>query len=219
MSSTGRRRDLVLLSGGLDSTVALAKAVDEKTAACALTINYGQRHLREIEHAREIARHYETPHIQLDLPAWGALMQGHSQLTGGQEPGPSGTCTVVPNRNAVLVSLAVSVAITRKCTHVVFAGHIDDATTYADCRTDFIDAAAHLTQVATEGAVYLSAPFIAMPRRDLVILGRTLGAPLWRSWSCYEGGHLHCGLCGACRSRRTAFSGAGVRDPTIYRAA
>lgn len=212
--------DLVLLSGGLDSTVALTLATEP---ILALSVDYGQRHAREVDAARTIAGWHGAPHAVLDLTGWGRLLTG-SALTDPHVPVPgqeydeaSMALTVVPNRNATFLMAAVGVAMSVGADRVVTAIHSGDHHLYADTTPEFLDAARHTAEVASGGRVTIDAPFVGMTKADIVTIGDQAGAPVWLSWSCYQGGKHHCGACGTCRERREAFILAGVSDPTIYK--
>lgn len=217
--------DLVLLSGGLDSSTLLADAVRSGTASLAVSVAYGQRHIRELRAAHDIAAHYEIEHIVLDLSGWGRLLTG-SALTDASVPVPHGhyahesmKATVVPNRNATMLSAASGVAQARGCARVLTAVHAGDHPIYPDCRPEFIDAIAAATELATDGAVSIAAPFVHRTKTDIARRAGELGVPIGMTWSCYEGhtnGDAHCGRCGTCVERIEALHDAGVPDPTRY---
>jgi 7-cyano-7-deazaguanine synthase len=216
------RRDLVLLSGGLDSTTLLAKAHREGTAAVALSVNYGQRHARELTAATEIAAFYGVDHQVLDMTGWGALLTG-SALTDSAVPVPEGhyaapsmRATIVPNRNATLLCAAAGVAIARHCDVVLTAVHAGDHPIYPDCRPEFIEALSNAVQLGTDNAVRLDAPFVDIDKTAIATLARELDVPIHKTWSCYKGGTRHCGVCGTCVERREAMALAGVNDHTSY---
>lgn len=212
---------LVLLSGGMDSTVALADALANGDTVHTLSVNYGQRHVREIDAARAVAIYYGVPHDILDLSSFGALV--NSSLTSPDMPVPEGaydapsmSATVVPNRNATFLMAAVGIAQSRGADQVVTAVHAGDHPVYPDCRPEFIDAANHTAQAATEGQVTIRAPFVEMSKAAICRYGTRLEAPLHLTWSCYQGRDLHCGRCGTCTERAEAFHLADVPDPTEY---
>lgn len=216
---------MVLLSGGMDSTTALAQVLCQDSAAVALSVDYGQRHVRELDAAHQIAAHFGVQHVALDLSSWGRHLYG-SALTDDAVPVPHGhyaaqsmRATIVPNRNGTLLMAAVGVAIARGCQRVVTAVHAGDHPIYPDCRPEFIAALNNAIALGTQAEVQVEAPFSDRTKTQIVALGSELGAPLDLSWSCYEGGRLHCGRCGACTERREAFAQAGVPDPTAYIAA
>lgn len=215
-------RDLVLLSGGLDSATLLAWHAE--SAALAVSVDYGQRHCRELAAAKDIAAYYGVAHEVVDLSGWGRLLGG-SSLTDPQVAVPHGhytdesmRATVVPNRNATLLMAAAGIAVACDCSRVLTAVHAGDHPIYADCRPDFIDSAARTADLGTDGAVTIEAPFSLLTKTDIARLATELEVPLGLTWSCYEGDQEHCGRCGTCTERREALSGAGVPDPTVYRA-
>lgn len=213
---------VVLLSGGMDSTAALALAVRDADPVLALSVDYGQRHRRELDAAAAIASYYDVPHRVLDMSGWGGMLTG-SALTAdvavphGHYEAPSMAVTVVPNRNATFLMAAAGVAQTIGATEVWTAVHAGDHAVYPDCRPEFIDAADRAASTGTGGAVGIVAPFVRMSKAEIAEMGEQLGAPLGITWSCYEGGAEHCGACGTCVERREAFAAAGVPDFTTYR--
>ena len=124
--------------------------------------------------------------------------------------------TLVPNRNMVLLSVALSWAIAAGATAVAFGAHSGTYSPYPDCRPAFADAMASAARVCHGTPLGFWAPFIRWSKADIVARGAELGVPFGRTWSCYRGGALHCGVCGTCVDRRTAFAEAGVLDPTEY---
>lgn len=213
---------VVLLSGGMDSTAALAWVIAQGCpVVAAVSVNYGQRHVRELEAAAMVAGFYRVPHAILDLSGWGSLL--HSALTANDVPVPDGhytapsmAITVVPNRNATMLMAAVGVAQSFGAVQVVTAVHAGDHAVYADCRPEFIDAADRAAFLGTGQAVHIVAPFVEVSKTDIARLGDALGAPFSLTWSCYKGGDQHCGTCGTCYERREAFINSGVPDPTVY---
>ncbi|HWO60299.1 MAG TPA: 7-cyano-7-deazaguanine synthase QueC [Umezawaea sp.] len=223
-SSTHPFRAVVVLSGGLDSTTLMAHYAALHNELVAVTVDYGQRHRREIESARAVAAHYGARHHVVDLSGFGDLLKG-SALTDGQVEVPDGhyaeasmRATVVPNRNAVLANVAVSVAVAERAAVVALGMHAGDHFVYPDCRPAFLSALDSLVAVANEGfpTPRVEAPFISWSKADIARHGTVLGAPLAGSWSCYKGGDRHCGTCGTCYERREAFRVAELADPTDY---
>jgi 7-cyano-7-deazaguanine synthase len=214
------------LSGGLDSvTLAHALTADGHDVV-ALSFDYGQRHAKELEHAALCAQRLGASHHVVDLRSVGALLTG-SALTDRAVDVPEGhytdasmAATVVPNRNAIMLSVAVGVAVARGAAAVATAVHAGDHAIYPDCRPEFIDAIEHEARVANEGFIAegfrVLAPFLHLAKDEIVRRGAALGVPFDETWSCYLGGELHCGRCGTCVERREAFELAGVHDPTPY---
>jgi 7-cyano-7-deazaguanine synthase len=215
---------VVVLSGGMDSTTLMAHYAALRYRLIAVTVDYGQRHRREIESAKAVAAHYGARHHVVDLSGFGELLTG-SALTDPCVAVPDGhyaeasmRSTVVPNRNAVLVNVAVSVGVTHQAAVVALGMHAGDHFVYPDCRPAFIEAMRQLVSVANEGfpTPQVEAPFMHWSKADIATHGVRLGAPLERSWSCYKGGERHCGTCGTCYERREAFRDAGLSDPIDY---
>lgn len=211
---------LVVLSGGMDSTAALALAASEDTVVEAITFDYRQRHRREIEAAEEVAAEFDVRWNLVKVPL--DTLSPDSALTGGQEV-PHGhyaadnmAITVVPNRNMVFTALAVSRAMTLGADTVMLGVHAGDHAVYADCRSEFIAAMKYATILASDETVQIAAPFVDISKADIARRGWELGAPFHLTWSCYEGGDMHCGRCGTCVERAEAFAEAGNGDPTTY---
>lgn len=207
---------VVALSGGLDSAVLTARYHSRGDRLVTVTLDYGQRHLRETSAAAQIAEHYGAEHILLNVPSFGAALD--SALTRPDVPTLHGDATVVPNRNAVIASLAVGVALSRGAAIVALGMHAGDHAVYPDCRAEFVAALAHLTDVANEGfsPPRIEAPFLDATKADIVMAGVMFGAPLELTYSCYAGGENHCGECGACVERQRAFAVTEVSDPASY---
>ena len=124
--------------------------------------------------------------------------------------------TVVPFRNAILLSVACGVAESAGAEGVVIAAHTGDHTIYPDCREDFMRAMADAMRMGTYAGVALLRPFIALDKGGIAALGARLGVDFAATYSCYKGGVRHCGACGTCVERREAFLQAGLVDPTAY---
>lgn len=216
------KSSVVLLSGGLDSTVLSAKLKAEGRRVLALGVNYGQRHSREIESARAVCEKLGIEYRCADLRALAEFF-GKNSLTDGNTPVFEGVyneagmkTTVVPARNLILISIATAWAISEKCDSIAYAAHGGDHAIYPDCRPEFADALDKVVRISDWHKVVLERPFVNFNKTEIVRLGAKLGAPLDLTWSCYNGGNVHCGRCSTCLERREAFRAAGVPDPTIY---
>lgn len=215
-------RSVLVYSGGLDSTVLLSHLIAEGREVHAFTVNYGQRHAREIESAKAVCRHYAVPHQVADLRALGAVF-GTNSLTDnavavaeGHYTEESMKTTVVPNRNMILLAVAAARAIALKADTLAYAAHGGDHAIYPDCRPEFADAMDHAIGLADWHKVRLERPMVSWTKTEIVLRGAALGVPMHLTWSCYKGGEKHCGRCGTCIERREAFHLAGVSDPTVY---
>jgi 7-cyano-7-deazaguanine synthase len=213
---------IVLLSGGMDSSALLGFALRESREVDAVTINYGQRHAREIDSAAAIAHHFGVRHSVIDIgsltPHLKSALTSDIEVPDGHYSEESMRITVVPNRNAIMLMCAVGVASSRGRSKVMTAVHAGDHFIYPDCRPKFIRAVSEAARLGTEGMgdVTVQAPFVEMMKSDIVALGDSLGVPWEQTWSCYKGGSIHCGRCGTCVERIEAFILAGVKDPTVY---
>jgi 7-cyano-7-deazaguanine synthase len=124
--------------------------------------------------------------------------------------------TVVPNRNMIMLAVAIGHAVSLKFDSVAFGAHAGDHAIYPDCRPVFASAMDVVAQLCDWQAIRLLRPFIGYSKADIVRIGHELGVPMQLTWSCYKGGDLHCGKCGTCVERREAFQLAGVSDLTQY---
>jgi 7-cyano-7-deazaguanine synthase len=215
-------KTILIYSGGMDSTVLLYHLLNEGYTVKALSVDYGQRHKKEIECARLITQRLNVEHLVADLTGITSLLGG-SSLTSADIDVPEGhyaednmKATVVPNRNMIMLSVATGWAISTKCDSVSYAAHSGDHAIYPDCREEFAQAVDQAIQLADWHKVVLNRPFVTLTKADIVALGSKLGVPFEDTWSCYKGGDLHCGRCGTCVERREAFHLAGVEDPTPY---
>lgn len=213
---------VVIYSGGLDSTVLLHHLINEGHQVHALSINYGQRHRCELKSASTIAQTLAVPHELADLSGIQHLLAG-SSLTSPEIPVAEGhytessmKSTIVPNRNMLFLALATSYALSINASAVAYAAHNGDHAIYPDCRSEFADAMQTAIQLADWNTIELMRPFVDWSKADIVQRGYQLNTPLERTWSCYNGGHVHCGRCGTCIERREAFDLCGIKDPTLY---
>ena len=224
---------IVLLSGGLDSATALAVAVEKGHDIVALTFDYGQRHKREVESARKIAKHYKIKDhivIPLDLGRLlkSSLTQKHLAIPEG---GPKGEVssgipsTYVPARNMIFLSIATSIAESRGAEHVYIGVNAVDYSGYPDCRPEYIEAFERMANLATKAGVEgrlrikIRTPLIQMTKADIIRKGVELGVDYRLTHSCYDPSPegKACGQCDSCLLRKKGFREAGVSDPTEYR--
>jgi len=214
---------LVVCSGGLDSVTLAHKIAAEQRLIHLVSFDYGQRHRKELEYARLCARRLGVTHDIIDITDIGRRLTG-SALTGG-EAVPDGhyaeetmRITVVPNRNAIMLSIAFGLATAKRAEAVAAAMHGGDHFIYPDCRPPFVAAFATMQQCALDGLgqIALTTPFLLWSKADIVREGGRLGVPFAETWSCYKGGARHCGRCGTCVERREAFYLAEIEDPTAY---
>jgi 7-cyano-7-deazaguanine synthase len=220
------RHAIVLLSGGMDSATCLADASRLGYTVHALSVEYGQRHARELASARALAKHYRVrAHTVLRLPLGpllrSALTSTRSRLPrhGRRKRGiPS---TYVPARNTILLALALGLAESEGAEAIFLGVNAVDYSGYPDCRPEFLAAFSKLARLATrtgvEGGlpIRLRAPLLHLSKAEIVRKGRRLGVPWELTWSCYAGGTRPCGSCDACALRAKGFAAAGIVDPLL----
>lgn len=215
---------VAIVSGGMDSTTLLYCLRDEGHEVKALGFDYGQRHRRELDHARQICEYAGIPFEVVDLQSVASLFTGESALTNKNFEVPHGhyedksmKATVVPNRNMIMLALATGHAVSLGYDAVAFGAHSGDHAIYPDCRKVFTEAMDRAMSLCDFREIRLLRPFVGIDKTAIVRKGKRLGVPFWMTWSCYEGGELHCGKCGTCVERKEAFQKAEVEDPTAYK--
>lgn len=234
MSTIDKKKAIVLLSGGIDSTTCLAMAVKKYGAEniMALTVYYGQKHMRELEAADSVADFYGVTHDEANLSKvyrlsdCPLLMTSHQKIKHEsyadqlKELGGEGTVdTYVPFRNGLLLSYAAAIAVSLGAEAIYYGAHADDAAgrAYPDCTPEFADAMDRAIYEGSGRVCHLVAPLIDLTKAGVVKKGLELGAPYQLTWSCYEGGAEPCGTCGTCRDRAAAFAANGVQDPALVK--
>lgn len=235
---------IVLLSGGLDSTTVATHAVREGHEVRALTIGYGQRHVRELRSARAVADRLEIPLLEIDASFYAGLAS-FSSLTSEDQAVPEMRNleamsadipnTYVPLRNTFFVTLAAAAleswllekierdgADPATIGGTIYVGaNAIDYSGYPDCRPEFYDAITEVLRLGSKvGTAYglsmrIEAPIITMSKAEIVRYGMELGAPLELTWSCYAGLEWPCGACDSCLLRAEGFAAAGVSDPAL----
>ncbi len=222
---------IVLLSGGLDSSTVLALAKERGYDVVALTFDYGQKHKRELNSSRKMARHFKVKeHIVVPLNL-GELLR--SSLTRESMSIPVGRTeeeistgvpsTYVPSRNIIFLSVAASIAESRGAEAIFIAANSVDFSGYPDCTAEFISAFQRTLDVGTKAGkeghgIRIEAPILTKSKGDIVRDAVRLNVPLEDTWSCYKGGVKACGRCDSCVLRLKGFSEAGIRDPLEYEA-
>ena len=216
-----------MVSGGLDSATVAAIALDQGFEVTALSFDYGQRHLDELQAAKRVCKHLGiTDHrfLKVDLRAIGGSALTESGIDvpkNGIEPGIP--VTYVPARNTIFLSLALGLAETLSAKVIYFGANALDYSGYPDCRPEFVEAFTQLANVATRttdevGEPYeVRAPLMTLSKAEIVQRGVSLGVDYALTHSCYDPlPDGACGSCDSCRLRRKGFEGASVPDPTGY---
>ncbi|MEI6465031.1 MAG: 7-cyano-7-deazaguanine synthase QueC [Verrucomicrobiota bacterium] len=213
---------VVLCSGGMDSVTALYWARQAHDVVATASFDYGSKHNhRELPFAAEHAAKFGLRHEVITLDFVNRLfasdlLQGGGTVPDGHYEAANMKQTVVPFRNAIMLSIACGFAESVGAEGLVIAAHGGDHAIYPDCREDFMQAMGDAMRLGTYAGLQLLRPFIALDKARIAAAGAKLGVDFARTWSCYKGGVIHCGTCGTCVERREAFALAGVPDPTTY---
>lgn len=224
-----KKKAVIMFSGGLDSTAALCWALDKGYECFAITISYGQKHIKEKKSAGHIAKLLGVKlfDLKLDLP-WlksSSLVDKNKKIPNFKVSKINGKkipSTYVPGRNLIFASIGVSLADSIKAEAVVLGPNIVDYSGYPDCRPVFYNALEKAVNFGTEigskgGKIKLLMPLIKMSKADIVKLAIKLKAPLKHTWSCYSGLKQPCGKCDSCKLRAKGFAEAGIKDPALIK--
>ncbi|HMY97468.1 MAG TPA: 7-cyano-7-deazaguanine synthase QueC [Pseudomonadales bacterium] len=226
MATSSERRAVVLLSGGLDSSTALAATRVEGYHCYSMAVDYGQRHQAELEAAQRIARQLgavEHRVMKIDLAGIGGSALTDRSIAVPEQPSPGIPVTYVPARNTIFLALALAWAEVLDADAIVIGVNAVDYSGYPDCRPEFIAAFAGMANLATRRAVLgqrieLKTPLIDLTKAQIVQWGAALGVDYALTVSCYQADltGAACGRCDSCRLRAKGFSDAGLPDPTRY---
>lgn len=213
-------KTICVYSGGMDSTTLLYKLLSEGKQVKAISFNYGQRHVRELEQAKKTCAKLGVEHKVVDMTFLKEIVS-NSSLTGniatphGHYAAENMKLTVVPNRNMIMASIAIGWAVNEDYDEVALGVHAGDHTIYPDCRPEFIIALDKIASIANFKPIEIYAPFLNIDKGDIAVIGKELGVDYSLSHTCYEGTEIPCGLCGACQERKEAFAKAQLVDPLI----
>lgn len=209
---------VTLLSGGLDSTTLAYVQREQGVDQYFLFVDYGQRHLKELEFAKETAARLDTAlqMVHIGSSLFKSALTGQGDIPTGKYAPDNLASTVVPNRNAIFACMAASYAASLGIHHIALAVHAADHEGYADCRPPFISALRTMLKISLRDDFEVLTPFLYTQKWEIVRTGHLLKVPYAQTWSCYVGGSTHCGQCSTCLERRNAFKIAQVADPTQY---
>lgn len=221
-------KGVCIISGGLDSCVvayAMKNHLGIDIDLDLITFNYGQKHVKEIDYARQIAKDLNCSWTLIDLKLPNNILN-HSSLTGSKEI-PEGhyaeesmRSTVVPNRNTIMLSVAWSYACSVKADLLGCGAHAGDHYIYPDCRPKYFETLEKAFKLGTEGCggddLGFYIPLLNETKKGVVAIGNRFGVPFEKTWTCYKGQELPCGKCGSCDERINAFKELGLIDPVRY---
>ncbi len=218
---------VVLLSGGLDSTVCMAVARSRGFELYPISFNYHQRHRVELESAKQVATFFGVSRhlvIETNMDAIGgsALTDATIALPPGNPDRDDVPASYVPARNLIFLSYALGYAEVVGAAHVFIGVNVVDYSGYPDCRPEFIQRFQDMADYATKATavdhrgIRIETPLMELSKKDIVLLGTKLGAPLHLTRSCYSDGEKACGICDSCRLRLRGFAEAGCKDPVPY---
>ncbi|MDQ0202317.1 7-cyano-7-deazaguanine synthase QueC [Pectinatus haikarae] len=218
---------VILLSGGLDSTVCMAAAKNKNYDLYPISFDYQQRHNIELESAKKIAKFFNVKKhliINTNMNAIGgsALTDNSIEVPDRDPDGTDVPITYVPARNLIFLSYALGYAEVLGAEYVYIGVNAVDYSGYPDCRPDFIKKFQDLADYATKATaaehkkIEIVTPLQNLSKKDIVLLGAKLGAPLSMTRSCYNGGEKACGHCDSCKLRLRGFEEAGLKDPIEY---
>lgn len=212
---------VLIMSGGLDSTTLLYELLNKAKDVCPISFDYGQRHAREIDMAQKTCEKVGIDHTIVDLSGLGGIL-GNNALTGkievpeGHYEGENMKLTVVPNRNMIMLSVAIGYAINIGANHVYYGAHAGDHAIYPDCRPEFVQAIQNVAELCHYDPIHVHAPYLYIRKDEIVALGLDLGVDYALTLTCYKGNEKACGQCGSCVERLEAFEINKAKDPIEY---
>jgi len=212
---------IVVYSGGLDSFTLLNEAIRSGKDVSALSFDYGQKHNKELHFVEKFCAQESIDSKIINVSSIKELFQGSSltdeiDIPKGHYEDDSMKSTVVPNRNMILISLALGYAVTKKAEEVWFGAHAGDHAIYPDCRPEFVEKMDAVARIANYSPIAVKAPYIAMSKTEILAIGLNMQLDYGLTWTCYEGKELACGSCGACHERLESFAANNVIDPIKY---
>ncbi|HUK85981.1 MAG TPA: 7-cyano-7-deazaguanine synthase QueC [Candidatus Acidoferrum sp.] len=217
---TSKPKCVMVLSGGPDSAVVAYWAKKEGYDLYPITFNYGQIAVKETEAAQKIAESLDTKTKIVDLSALRDVFGDVTSLCNTNIPLTSefSQPIIVPFRNAIFLSVAVSYAVSVGSDKIFYGAHGSDEPFYPDCRREFYEAFEKAAQLGTGEHISIKAPFSGKRKSEVIKIGAELGVPFEFTWSCYRDAQKHCGKCESCVNRKKAFQESGIDDPSKYEA-
>jgi len=212
---------VVIYSGGMDSFTVLNRALKDGKEVYALSFDYGQKHVKELKCAAKVCEDLKVTHKVIDISAINQLLAGSSltddiEIPEGHYEEESMKSTVVPNRNMILLSLAVGYAVSVGASQVYYGAHSGDHAIYPDCRPEFVQKMNDVCLIANYEAVEIFSPYLEVSKTAILTDGLAMGLDYSDTWTCYNGREKACGKCGACQERLEAFEENNATDPLSY---
>jgi 7-cyano-7-deazaguanine synthase len=212
---------VVIYSGGMDSFTVLNKALKDGKEVFALSFDYGQRHVKELECASSVCENLNVHHKVIDISAINQLLAGSSltddiDIPEGHYEAENMKSTIVPNRNMILLSLAVGYAVSVGASQVYYGAHSGDHAIYPDCRPEFVKKMNDVCMIANYESVEIFSPYLNVDKTAILTDGLKMGLDYSNTWTCYNGRKKACGKCGACQERLEAFRDNNAVDPIAY---
>lgn len=212
---------VVIYSGGMDSFTVLNRALKDGKDVYALSFDYGQRHVKELDYASKVCQRLKIPHKVIDISAINQLLAGSSltdniDIPEGHYEAENMKSTIVPNRNMILLSLAVGYAVSVEASQVYYGAHSGDHAIYPDCRPEFVMKMNDVCQIANYQPVEIFSPYLNVNKTAILTDGISMNLDYSETWTCYNGREKACGKCGACQERLEAFADNQLTDPVPY---
>jgi 7-cyano-7-deazaguanine synthase len=212
---------VVIYSGGMDSFTVLNRALKDGKQVYALSFDYGQRHVKELKCASSVCESLNIQHKVIDISAINQLLAGSSltdniDIPEGHYEAENMKSTIVPNRNMILLSLAVGYAVSVGAAQVYYGAHSGDHAIYPDCRPEFVEKMNDVCKIANYESVEIFSPYLSVNKTAILTDGLSMGLDYSNTWTCYNGREKACGKCGACQERLEAFHDNNIADPIEY---
>ena len=212
------RKSIVCFSGGADSTTVLYLAMRESEKICAFSVDYGQRHSKELECARDITARLGIQHVvmNLNLGVFGGSPLVDKTINVPDQQENAQSSTVVPYRNTLIATLAAALARSKGYNTIYMGPTYEDLANYADCRPIFYESLEETLRLGdTLHDLSIITPFISSTKREIVRFGMNLGVDYSKTWTCYAGLSEPCMKCDSCRERMLSFRQNDMKDPLI----
>ena len=212
----------LIYSGGSDSFTLLHHALSQGLDVDCISFGYGQKHIKELEYAKENCQELNLKHTLIDigdpLSIFGStsLVDVDNKIPHGSYKEESMKSTIVPNRNMIFISYAIAYSIANNISEVWYGAHAGDHFIYPDCRPAFLDSINQAAGLCDPSEVSVMAPFINLNKGEIFKVGLDMDLDYSKTWTCYEGLDNACGKCGSCVERLEAFADNKSSDPLIY---